>query len=178
MTSIDWRSREFRRKMKEELQEALEENLRKMGSIKGVAMNIVGREVKEPFAFTQTMKTIMMNAEMMEEEMFWTSTSKTQYMGKLMHGVFSGDVFSRKKVVVGCKRWCWEEDMEVCKVLLKVDKQEYWADCMEYEEYEELVRKMSDNDAITSIPFGVEDLLKEVAWRDFFRSKNKDLNNN
>ena len=159
--------------MRKELKEAMEENLRKLGEIKGIPLIQGGKKVKKLCTSTQSMATVKMNAQTMEEEMFEASSSKVQYMGKVMRGVISGAVFPVKGEK-GCKRWCLQGGKVVCKELIKVEKQLVWADCMEYEE---LVRETGETDDIT-IPVDEKGLVKEVAWRDIFRSHKKDLNNN
>eukprot|EP00091_Calanus_sinicus_P008741 TRINITY_DN20940_c0_g1_i1.p2 TRINITY_DN20940_c0_g1~~TRINITY_DN20940_c0_g1_i1.p2 ORF type:complete len:110 (-),score=59.36 TRINITY_DN20940_c0_g1_i1:183-470(-) len=92
-----------------------------------------------------------------------------------MTAIIHSNVFGpTEKLEEGLKRWCWEKGREVCKEVIKVDKKLMWAECMEYEE---LVRETVDNDVIT-IPVDEKGLVKELDWRDFFRSQRKDLNNN
>ena len=134
----------------------------KMGEIKGA---IGERTIRKTFKSTQSKQTVKLNAKMMEEEMFESSCSRGQYMGKLLRGVIKGDPYF--PIVLGCKRWCLEDGKVVCKEVIKIDKKLFWAECMEYEE---LVRTTGENDYLT-IPVDGKNLAKELAWRDYFIRK-------
>ena len=157
---VSWKSPRFRNEMKEQLQQALEENLRRMGEMNGVKLTRWGIGYsRSVLPSKQTMATVRMNAKIMEEEVFKASNnSKDKYIGRMMTAIIHGNVFGpAEKLEEGLKRWCWEEGREVCKELIKVDKKLVWAECMEYEE---LVRETVDINVIT-IPVDEKGLVKE-----------------